>query len=147
MKSTSKGFTLTEVLVSVAIAGILVVAVATFFIRYQRLNNRFLVKENMLTEIENVYELYTGSPASFPENLNKYFDLDLSSSDKLYYDSNFQKRTTASKNYLELEYVEYGYNEGKYRLKITPYYQGEIVTFTDKTYFLREIRVGGQNEE
>jgi prepilin-type N-terminal cleavage/methylation domain-containing protein len=144
MKSTSKGFTLTEVLVSVAIAGILVVAVATFFIRYQRLNNRFLVKENMLTEIENVYELYTGSPASFPENLNKYFDLDLASSDKLYYDSNFQKRTTASKNYLELEY---GYNEGKYRLKITPYYQGEIVTFTDKTYFLREIRVGGQNEE
>lgn len=141
MKRNSKGFTLTEVLVSVVIAGILVVAVATFFIRYHRLDSRYQAKENILTEIENIYELYTGSPATFLDTLNEYYNLELTSNNRLYYDNNFKTRASeATENYLELEYT---LESGKYSLKITPYYQGESVTFAGNSTFVREIRVGG----
>jgi prepilin-type N-terminal cleavage/methylation domain-containing protein len=153
MMKGKKGFTLTEVLVSVAIAGILVVAVATVFIRYQRLENRFEVKENILTEIENIYALYTGSPATFPEDLKNNYNPNIEFTDGkaiLYYDGSFRTiRQDASGNYLELEYSsetgEKGYT--LYSLKITANYQKEIIKFTENPSFERKIIVGGENEE
>ena len=153
MRKNKKGFTLTEVLVSVAIAGILVVAIATVFIRYQRLENRFEVKENILTEIENIYALYTGSPATFPEDLKNNYNPNIEFTDGkaiLYYDGSFRTiRQDASGNYLELEYSSETGEERYtlYSLKITANYQKEIIKFTENPSFERKIIVGGENEE
>lgn len=147
MMKGKKGFTLTEVLVSVAIAGILVVAVATVFIRYHRLENRYAVKENILTEIENIYEIFTGSPADFETNLSDYYQREIEFSEvetHLYYDGDFRKLSDSETgNYLVLAYSQ---KENLYSLKITPHHRGEIIKFTESE-FLREIRVGGNNEE
>lgn len=147
MMKGKKGFTLTEVLVSVAIAGILVVAVATVFIRYHRLENRYAVKENILTEIENIYEIFTGSPVDFEANLSDYFQREIEFSEVetyLYYDGDFRKLSDSETgNYLLLAYSQ---EENLYSLKITPHHRGEIIKFTESE-FLREIRVGGNNEE
>lgn len=147
MMKGKKGFTLTEVLVSVAIAGILVVAVATVFIRYHRLENRYAVKENILTEIENIYEIFTGSPVDFETNLSDYFQREIEFSKVetyLYYDGDFRKLSDSETgNYLVLAYSQ---KENLYSLKITPHHRGEIIKFTESE-FLREIRVGGNNEE
>lgn len=147
MMKGKKGFTLTEVLVSVAIAGILVVAVATVFIRYHRLENRYAVKENILTEIENIYEIFTGSPVDFETNLSNYFQREIEFSKVetyLYYDGDFRKLSDSETgNYLVLAYSQ---KENLYSLKITPHHRGEIIKFTESE-FLREIRVGGNNEE
>ena len=155
MMKGKKGFTLTEVLVSVAIAGILVVAVATVFIRYHRLENRYAVKENILTEIENIYEIFTGSPAGFAgfeTNLSDYYQREIEFSEVetylyetyLYYDGDFRKLSDSETgNYLVLAYSQ---KENLYSLKITPHHRGEIIKFTESE-FLREIRVGGNNEE
>lgn len=147
MMKGKKGFTLTEVLVSVAIAGILVVAVATVFIRYHRLENRYAVKENILTEIENIYEIFTGSPVDFETNLSDYYQREIEFSEvetHLYYDGDFRKLSDSETgNYLVLAYSQ---KENLYSLKITPHHRGEIIKFTESE-FLREIRVGGNNEE
>lgn len=147
MMKGKKGFTLTEVLVSVAIAGILVVAVATVFIRYHRLENRYAVKENILTEIENIYEIFTGSPVDFETNLSDYYQREIEFSEVetyLYYDGDFRKLSDSETgNYLLLAYSQ---EENLYSLKITPHHRGEIIKFTESE-FLREIRVGGNNEE
>lgn len=147
MMKGKKGFTLTEVLVSVAIAGILVVAVATVFIRYHRLENRYAVKENILTEIENIYEIFTGSPVDFETNLSDYYQREIEFSEvetHLYYDGDFRKLSDSETgNYLLLAYSQ---EENLYSLKITPHHRGEIIKFTESE-FLREIRVGGNNEE
>jgi prepilin-type N-terminal cleavage/methylation domain-containing protein len=145
MMKGKKGFTLTEVLVSVAIAGILVVAVATVFIRYHRLENRYAVKENILTEIENIYEIFTGSPVDFETNLSDYYQIEFSEVETyLYYDGDFRKLSDSETgNYLVLAYSQ---EENLYSLKITPHHRGEIIKFTESE-FLREIRVGGNNEE
>ncbi|MFY9421616.1 MAG: type II secretion system protein [Bacilli bacterium] len=149
MMKGKKGFTLTEVLVSVAIAGILVVAVATVFIRYHRLENRYAVKENILTEIENIYEIFTGSPVDFETNLSDYYQRKIEFSEVethlyLYYDGDFRKLSDSETgNYLVLAYSQ---EENLYSLKITPHHRGEIIKFTESE-FLREIRVGGNNEE
>lgn len=147
MMKGKKGFTLTEVLVSVAIAGILVVAVATVFIRYHRLENRYAVKENILTEIENIYEIFTGSPVDFKTNLRDYYQRKIEFSEvetHLYYDGDFRKLSDSETgNYLLLAYSQ---KENLYSLKITPHHRGEIIKFTESE-FLREIRVGGNNEE
>lgn len=147
MMKGKKGFTLTEVLVSVAIAGILVVAVATVFIRYHRLENRYAVKENILTEIENIYEIFTGSPVDFEANLSDYYQREIEFSEvetHLYYDGDFRKLSDSETgNYLVLAYSK---KENLYSLKITPHHRGEIIKFTESE-FLREIRVGGNNEE
>lgn len=147
MMKGKKGFTLTEVLVSVAIAGILVVAVATVFIRYHRLENRYAVKENILTEIENIYEIFTGSPVDFETNLSDYYQREIEFSKVetyLYYDGDFRKLSDSETgNYLVLAYSQ---KENLYSLKITPHHRGEIIKFTESE-FLREIRVGGNNEE
>lgn len=147
MMKGKKGFTLTEVLVSVAIAGILVVAVATVFIRYHRLENRYAVKENILTEIENIYEIFTGSPVDFETNLSDYYQREIEFSEvetHLYYDGDFRKLSDSETgNYLLLAYSQ---KENLYSLKITPHHRGEIIKFTESE-FLREIRVGGNNEE
>lgn len=148
MMKGKKGFTLTEVLVSVAIAGILVVAVATVFIRYHRLENRYAVKENILTEIENIYEIFTGSPVDFETNLSDYYQREIEFSEVetyyLYYDGDFRKLSDSETgNYLVLAYSQ---KENLYSLKITPHHRGEIIKFTESE-FLREIRVGGNNEE
>lgn len=143
MMKGKKGFTLTEVLVSVAIAGILVVAVATVFIRYHRLENRYAVKENILTEIENIYEIFTGSPVYFEANLSDYYQREIEFSEvetHLYYDGDFRKLSDSETgNYLLLAYSQ---KENLYSLKITPHHRGEIIKFTESE-FLREIRVGG----
>lgn len=147
MMKGKKGFTLTEVLVSVAIAGILVVAVATVFIRYHRLENRYAVKENILTEIENIYEIFTGSPVDFKTNLSDYYQRKIEFSEvetHLYYDGDFRKLSDSETgNYLVLAYSQ---EENLYSLKITPHHRGEIIKFTESE-FLREIRVGGNNEK
>lgn len=147
MMKGKKGFTLTEVLVSVAIAGILVVAVATVFIRYHRLENRYAVKENILTEIENIYEIFTGSPVDFETNLSDYYQREIEFSEvetHLYYDGDFRKLSDSETgNYLVLAYSQ---KENQYSLKITPHHRGEIIKFTESE-FLREIRVGGNNEK
>ncbi|MGB4695661.1 MAG: type II secretion system protein [Bacilli bacterium] len=149
MMKGKKGFTLTEVLVSVAIAGILVVAVATVFIRYHRLENRYAVKENILTEIENIYEIFTGSPVNFETNLSDYYQRKIEFSEvethlyetHLYYDGDFRKLSDSETgNYLVLAYSQ---KENLYSLKITPHHRGEIIKFTESE-FLREIRVGGK---
>ena len=142
MMKGKKGFTLTEVLVSVAIAGILVVAVATVFIRYHRLENRYAVKENILTEIENIYEIFTGSPVDFETNLRDYYQREIEFSEVetyLYYDGDFRKLSDSEPGIIWCSHI---LRRKSIQLKITPHHRGEIIKFTESE-FLREIRVGG----
>ncbi len=147
MKKDIKGFTLTEVLVSVVIAGILVFAISSVFLRYRRLEKRFTIKENILTEIENIYALYTGSPDSFLGDLEEY--LGFEESYKIYYKNDFQTATEeASKNYIQIEYssiVKSGYT--LYKLEVIPYYNDEVMVFTVNHPYIREIVVGDAYEE
>lgn len=151
MRKNNKGFTLSEVLVSVVIAGMIVAAVATVFIRYRRLENRCAVKENILREIKSLYGLFTGSPADFNSSLETYYGTAMEFNGnrvRLYFDSGFTKPlAAASGNFLEIEYTLRPGEEGSatiYGLKITPYSQMKPVRLTGEASFTREIRVGGE---
>jgi prepilin-type N-terminal cleavage/methylation domain-containing protein len=151
MKRRIKGFTLTEVMVSVAIAGILLVAISTVFIRYFRIENRLTVKENILGEIENIYEIYTSSPSSFPETYSSYLGREITflETEIIYYDDDFKIiLEEESGNYLILKYKILPQGESQlYSLEIEPYHKNKMITFNEQFGFNREIIDGGGNEE
>lgn len=61
VKADKRGFSLTEVIVSIAIVSIVVLAVSSTFLSVRRIERQKVARENLVSEIRNIYNIFSSS--------------------------------------------------------------------------------------
>lgn len=98
----SNGFTLTEVLVSIAIVTIMVISTTSIFLSIRRIERHLVTRENMLNEVTNVFNVFSTDPSGFITNLESLYEEGTYSVNEdrtvvtLFYTSSFTSSTTKS---------------------------------------------------
>ncbi|MGI6770061.1 MAG: PulJ/GspJ family protein [Bacilli bacterium] len=64
-KEYKRGFTLTEVIVSIAIVSIVILAVSSTFLSIRRIEKQKIARENLVSEIRNIYNIFSSEPNYF----------------------------------------------------------------------------------
>lgn len=64
-KEYKRGFTLTEVIVSIAIVSIVILAVSSTFLSIRRIEKQKIARENIVSEIRNIYNIFSSEPDDF----------------------------------------------------------------------------------
>jgi len=64
-KEYKRGFTLTEVIVSIAIVSIVILAVSSTFLSIRRIEKQKIARENIVSEIRNIYNIFSSEPDGF----------------------------------------------------------------------------------
>jgi prepilin-type N-terminal cleavage/methylation domain-containing protein len=62
VKADKRGFSLTEVIVSIAIVSIVVLAVSSTFLSVRRIEKQKIARENLVSEIRNIYNIFSSEP-------------------------------------------------------------------------------------
>ena len=62
VKADKRGFSLTEVIVSIAIVSIVVLAVSSTFLSIRRIERQKVARENLVSEIRNIYNIFSSEP-------------------------------------------------------------------------------------
>lgn len=65
VKADKRGFSLTEVIVSIAIVSIVVLAVSSTFLSVRRIERQKVARENLVSEIRNIYNIFSSEPNNF----------------------------------------------------------------------------------
>lgn len=65
VKADKRGFSLTEVIVSIAIVSIVVLAVSSTFLSVRRIERQKVARENLVSEIRNIYNIFSSEPNYF----------------------------------------------------------------------------------
>ena len=65
VKADKRGFSLTEVIVSIAIVSIVVLAVSSTFLSVRRIERQKVARENLVSEIRNIYNIFSSEPNDF----------------------------------------------------------------------------------
>lgn len=60
-KEYKRGFTLTEVIVSIAIVSIVILAVSSTFLSIRRIEKQKIARENIVSEIRNIYNIFSSN--------------------------------------------------------------------------------------
>ena len=66
-KEYKRGFTLTEVIVSIAIVSIVILAVSSTFLSIRRIEKQKIARENIVSEIRNIYNIFSSEPDGFDD--------------------------------------------------------------------------------
>ena len=66
-KEYKRGFTLTEVIVSIAIVSIVILAVSSTFLSIRRIEKQKIARENIVSEIRNIYNIFSSEPDDFDD--------------------------------------------------------------------------------
>lgn len=67
VKADKRGFSLTEVIVSIAIVSIVVLAVSSTFLSVRRIERQKVARENLVSEIRNIYNIFSSEPDDFDD--------------------------------------------------------------------------------
>lgn len=102
-----KGYTLVEVLTSIVIVGIVFLAMTSMLISSAKINKKLLIKENIVSEIGNINNLFSSSPSKFKEILNQVYEFEIIE-DKciIYYDNRYVMSDYKTKNHIDIIYTK-----------------------------------------
>lgn len=127
----NKGYTLVEVICAIVIVGIVFVAMASMLVSSTKINKKFVVKENMVAEVESLFNLFSSAPDEFMENVEnvytvKHETIEGIEKKRIYFSSKFISSKVKEDNYIEFTYSPDTEND-KYTLEIDVYYEKSIV--------------------
>ena len=77
-----RGYTLVEVLTSIVVVGIVFLAMTSMLISSAKINKKLLIKENIVSEIENINNLFSSNPTKFKEFLDQVYEVEEELDDK-----------------------------------------------------------------
>lgn len=102
------GYTLVEVICAIVIVGIVFIAMSSMLVSSTRINKKFIVKENMVAEVESLFNLFSGDPIGFENNVEKIYKVvDEDTTDgkyKIYFNDKFISSTSKEDNYIIYSY-------------------------------------------
>lgn len=76
VKADKRGFSLTEVIVSIAIVSIVVLAVSSTFLSVRRIERQKVARENLVSEIRNIYNIFSSEPNDFISLIERIYDVE-----------------------------------------------------------------------
>lgn len=76
VKADKRGFSLTEVIVSIAIVSIVVLAVSSTFLSVRRIERQKVARENLVSEIRNIYNIFSSEPEYFISLIERIYDVE-----------------------------------------------------------------------
>jgi len=74
VKADKRGFSLTEVIVSIAIVSIVVLAVSSTFLTLRRIERQQVARENIISEVRNIYHIFSSDPTGFKALIKEVYD-------------------------------------------------------------------------
>ena len=102
-----KGSTILEVIISFVIIVIITQMVITSFLRSDKVIKNNERKENVINEVNNIFNLFSADPVYFIDNLD--IDYKIVYGDNLYYlyyDYLFKENSKSSNNYIVINYYK-----------------------------------------
>ena len=69
----NKGFLLTEVIVSIAIVAIMMLAATSVFLSIRRVENHIATRENIIGEVNNIFNIFSSEPNNFIANIRSFY--------------------------------------------------------------------------
>ena len=149
VKADKRGFSLTEVIVSIAIVSIVVLAVSSTFLSVRRIERQKVARENLVSEIRNIYNIFSSEPNDFISLIERIYDVEDPNKETtkitINYNSLFQPSETGE-NLIICYYsikVEEDNNSINYTLKLEV--QGSYQNYIKKEALTRTIKVWGQS--
>lgn len=152
VKADKRGFSLTEVIVSIAIVSIVVLAVSSTFLSVRRIERQKVARENLVSEIRNIYNIFSSEPNDFISLIGSIYvesiyDVEDPNKAKItiYYNSLFQPSETGENRII----CNYSYskvednNSINYTLELEV--QGSYQNYIKKEALTRTIKVWGQS--
>lgn len=119
-----RGYTLVEVLTSIVVVGIVFLAMTSMLISSAKINKKLLIKENIVSEIENINNLFSSNPTKFKEFLNQVYEFEiLDDKFTIYYDSRYVMSDYKTKNHIDIIYTK---ENGSYSITINVYHDDEL---------------------
>lgn len=135
MKKDS-GFTLTEVLVSVVIAGIIGICIINVFIYKIKIDKKTTLKVEISNRIVEFFNEFTALPSEFDDIYSSNYD-----ESKNAYIVYFPNSKTS---YYVLSYQDYQINDGFYQLDIKVFVNNEQYILNNNESLSRRIYYGGK---
>ena len=119
-----KGYTLVEVLTSIVVVGIVFLAMTSMLISSAKINKKLLIKENIVSEIENINNLFSSNPTKFEELLYQVYGVKiLDDKFTIYYDSRYVMSNYKTKNHIDIKYTK---ENGSYSITINVFHNDEL---------------------
>lgn len=100
VKADKRGFSLTEVIVSIVIVSIVVLAVSSTFLSVRRIERQKVARENLVSEIRNIYNIFSSEPNNFISLIKSIYGVEGTNNEttiikiKINYNSLFQPSET-----------------------------------------------------
>jgi prepilin-type N-terminal cleavage/methylation domain-containing protein len=151
VKADKRGFSLTEVIVSIAIVSIVVLAVSSTFLSVRRIERQKVARENLVSEIRNIYNIFSSEPNNFISLIERIYDVEDPNKETtkititINYNSLFQPSETGENGII----CNYSYskvednNSINYTLELEV--QGSYQNYIKKEALTRTIKVWGQS--
>lgn len=149
VKADKRGFSLTEVIVSIAIVSIVVLAVSSTFLSVRRIERQKVARENLVSEIRNIYNIFSSEPNNFISLIDSIYDVEGPNKETteitIKYNSLFQPSETGENRII----CNYSYskvednNSINYTLELEV--QGSYQNYIKKEALTRTIKVWGQS--
>jgi len=145
VKADKRGFSLTEVIVSIAIVSIVVLAVSSTFLSVRRIERQKVARENLVSEIRNIYNIFSSEPNDFISLIERIYDVeDLKKETTkitIYYNSLFQPSETGENRIICYYSKEEDNNIITLKLEV----QGSYQNYIKEEALTRTIKVWGQS--
>jgi prepilin-type N-terminal cleavage/methylation domain-containing protein len=148
VKADKRGFSLTEVIVSIAIVSIVVLAVSSTFLSVRRIERQKVARENLVSEIRNIYNIFSSEPNKFISLIESIYDVEDPNNETtkitINYNSLFQPSETGENriicnySYSKVE-VNNSINYTYYTLKLEV--QGSYQNYIKEEALTRTIKV------
>ena len=148
VKADKRGFSLTEVIVSIAIVSIVVLAVSSTFLSVRRIERQKVARENLVSEIRNIYNIFSSEPNDdFISLIKRIYGVEDPNKETtkitINYNSLFQPSETGE-NLIICYYSEVEDNNSiNYTLKLEV--QGSYQNYIKEEALTRTIKVWGQS--
>lgn len=149
VKADKRGFSLTEVIVSIAIVSIVVLAVSSTFLSVRRIERQKVARENLVSEIRNIYNIFSSKPNDFISLIVSIYGVEDPNKETteitIKYNSLFQPSETGENRII----CNYSYskvednNSINYTLELEV--QGSYQNYIKKEALTRTIKVWGQS--
>ncbi len=145
VKADKRGFSLTEVIVSIAIVSMVVLAVSSTFLSVRRIERQKVARENLVSEIRNIYNIFSSEPNNFISLIERIYGVEDPNNETtiitINYNSLFQPSETGE-NLIICYYsikVEEDNNSINYTLKLEV--QGSYQNYIKEEALTRTIKV------
>lgn len=151
MMRKNEGITLVEVLVSIAISGILFVTVLSILTTTNKISISNERKVNTINEVESIFDLFSSDPQNFDSNIYTIYKVTGNTNEtfdevtyRIYYTKAFIRirDNDISNYYLDVKYTTAQIDQTslyKYQLKIEIYHNNTLFTIDNYEFNYREI--------